>query len=152
MVSWLIEDQQIDRLQQQANHRQTGTLTAGEHLHLLVGGFATKHEGTEQIPNLQTHITLSNIVDRLEHSQILIEQLRLVLGKVANLDVMPQLQFTGVVVDLTHDTFHEGRFTFTILADKGYLITPMDREGHMVKDQVIAVTLRHLLTDHGIGA
>ena len=29
---------------------------------------------------------------------------------------------------------------------------PIDCQGHMVEDQMIAITLRHLLTDHRIGA
>ena len=61
------------------------------------------------------------------------------------------MELSGEIGNLSHDTFHQGRFTLAVLSDESYFIAPIDRQGHMVEDQMIAITLRHLLTDHRIG-
>ena len=79
-----------------------------------VGGLATKHESSEDIIDAQADIALCHIIDGLEHGEILIEQLCLVLCKITNLHVMPHLQRT-LEGNLAHDTFHQGRFSLTVL-------------------------------------
>ena len=150
MVGGLVENQEVDRLQEQANHGQATTLAATEHLDFLVGCLATKHKGTEDIIDTQTDVSLCHIIDGLEHGEILIEQLCLVLCKIANLHVMPHLQRT-LEGNLAHDTFHQGRFSLTVLTYESNLLTALDGEVHVVEDDTV-VGFLHLVADHGIVA
>ena len=148
MVGRLVENQEVDRLQEQANHGQTTALATTEHLDFLVGGLATKHESSEDIIDAQADIALCHIIDGLEHGEILIEQLCLVLCKITNLHVMPHLQRT-LEGNLAHDTFHQGRFSLTVLTYESHLLTALDGEVHVVEDNAV-VGLLHLVTDHGV--
>ena len=106
MVGRLVEYQQVNRFEQQADHSQTAALAAAEHLHLLVAGFTSKHEGSQNIVDAQTNLTLRHIVDGLENRQLLVQQLRLVLGEIAYLHVVAYLQMT-LERNLVHDTLHQ---------------------------------------------
>ena len=46
---------------------------------------------------------------------------------------MPDLECTHIV-QLPHDTFDEGRLSFTVLAYEGYFLAAADGEGHVMED------------------
>ena len=148
MVGGLVENQEIDRLQEQADHSQSAALTAAEHLHLLIRSLATKHKGTQYVVDAQADIALRHIVDGLEHGETLVEQLRLVLGEIAYLHIMAHLQ-VALKGNLAHDTFHQRGFALTVLTHEGHFLTTLDGEVHMVEDHMI-IRLLHLVADHGI--
>ena len=106
VVGRLVEDKQVDGLKQQSYHCQTAALTAGEHLDALLGLFAAKHKGAENVVDAQTDVTFGNIVYGLEHRQRLVQELCLVLRKVAYLHVMAYLQ-RAVEWYLAHNALHE---------------------------------------------
>ena len=106
MVGRLIENQQVYRLQQQTDHRQATSLSTTEHFHFLVRLLATKHEGAKDIVDTQTDLALRYVVDGLENGEVLVEQLCLILGKIANLDVVAHFQF-ACIWNLAHNTLHE---------------------------------------------
>ena len=151
VVGRLVKDQQVHRLQQQAYHRQTTSFASREHLHLLLRRLATEHEGAQYIPYPGAYIAHRHIVDGLEHCQLLIQQLRLVLCEVTYLHVVTQLQLAAVL-NLLHDALHQGGLTFSILAHEGDLRTSFDGECHILEDQVIAISFRQILHDHRVGA
>ena len=88
VVGGLVEDEQVDGLQQQADHRQARPLAAGEHADELLRGLAAKHKGTEQVVDLQAHLSPRHLVDGLEDRQPLVEELGLILGEIADLHVV----------------------------------------------------------------
>ena len=151
VVGRLIEDEQVDRFQQQTDHGQTGTLSAGEHTDLFLRDLTTKHEGAEQVVDLQTHLTRGHTVDGVVDGQTLIEQLCLVLREVANLDVVRNLQRTGEG-NLSHDALNERGLTLTVLSDKGYLLATLDGHVDMGEDGVSAIVLAHVVADDRIVA
>ena len=151
VVGRLVEDEQIDRLEQQPYHGQPRALATREHLHLLVRRFAAKHEGTQDVAYLGADIAHRHAVYRLEHGERLVEQARLVLGKVADLHIVPYLEGTGVG-NLAHDTLDHGRLTLAVLSHKGHLLAPLDGKGSVGKYQVVAITLAHPLGNDGIVA
>ena len=61
---------------------------------------------------------------------------------------MGDLQCAGVGY-LSHDTFYEGRLSFTVLAYEGHLLTPPDRHVHMIEDGLLRIVFPHVLTYHG---
>ena len=150
MVRRLVENQQVHGLQQQADHRQATTLTTAQHLHLLVRRFAAKHKGTQYVVDFQAHLAFSHIVYRLEHGQRLVQQLCLVLGKIAYLYVMPYLQ-VAVERNLAHDALHQCRLSLAVLTHKGHLLAAFDGQVHMVEHQMI-VFLSDLVADNRIVA
>ena len=54
------------------------------------------------------------------------------------------------VRNLTHDTLYQGRFTFTVLSYKGNLLAPIDGQGHIMKDDMIAVRFLYPFADNRI--
>ena len=132
MVGGLIEDKQVDGLQQQANHRQAAFLAAAQHLDLLVGILAAKHEGTQDVVDARADISHSHIVDGVVHRQRLVEQLRLVLGKITHLDIVANLQF-AVKGDFSHDALDERRLAGAVLAHKGDFLAAFDGECHVME-------------------
>ena len=151
VVRGLVEYQQVNGLQQQLDHRQTAPLAAAEHLHLLVAVLATKHEGAENVVDAQAHVAFGHVVDGLEHRQLLVKQLGLVLGEVAYLHVVAYLQM-AVKGYLAHDTLHQRRLALAVLADKGDLLAALDGEVHVAEDLVVAIHLLHLVADDGVVA
>ena len=106
MIGRLVEDEQIDGFEQQLYHCQSAAFASREHLHLLVHILATEHERAKYVLYLQSDVALCHIVNGLKHGQFAVEQLRLVLGKVAYLHVVSNLQ-VAVERDLAHNTLHE---------------------------------------------
>ena len=80
------------------------------------------------------------MVDGVEHGQFGVEQLCLVLCEVANLCVVPHLQ-RPLEGYLAEDTFHEGRFTFSVAPYKRHLLTAADGEVDMGNDFFLPIGL-----------
>ena len=106
VVGRLVEDKQVYWLEQQANHGQTTTLATAQNTHLLVGSLTTEHERTEDVVDTQTNLATRHAVDSVAHRQALVEQLCLVLGEVAYLNVMANFQ-RAVEGNLAHDALHQ---------------------------------------------
>ena len=62
---------------------------------------------------------------------------------------MPDCQLT-VEVNLTHDTFYQGRLTFTVLADKSDLLSPIDSQIDVVENDMVSIRFAYILTNHRI--
>ena len=148
VVCGLVEDEQVDGFQQEAYHGQTAALATTEHLDFLVGLFAAKHEGAEDVVDFQAYLATGHAVDGLEYGELTIQQLGLVLGEVAYLHVMSHLQVT-VEGYLAHDTLHERRFSLAVLSDEGYLLASPDGEVDTTEDLVGTVGLANVLADDG---
>ncbi len=152
MIRRLVENQEIDRLQQQLNHRQPRPFTAGQHLHLLHRLFrSAKHESTQQITNLVPNLTLRHIVNRLEYRQVLIHQRCLVLCEISDLHIMPQRQ-RAVMLNLPHDTLHECRLTLTVLADESHFVSALNRQICVAEHRLLTVCLAYTVHNHRITA
>ena len=61
---------------------------------------------------------------------------------------MPHLQRT-LERNLAHDTFHQGRFTLTVLTYESHLLTALDGEVDMVEDNAV-VGFLHFIADNGV--
>ena len=66
VVRGLVEDEQVHGLEQQFYHGQAGALAAGEHLYLLLRFLASKHEGAQNVANLQADVAPCHTVDGVE--------------------------------------------------------------------------------------
>ena len=145
VVGRLIQHKEVDRFQQQSYHRQTGSFTTRQHLHLLVGGLTSKHERTQYITNLRTNITYRNRINRIKHRLILIQQRSLILSEIANLHKMSQLQHT-LILHLIHDTLHQSGLSFSILTNKGNLLSSFNRKINRVQHHIITIAFSQVLS------
>ena len=150
MIRRFIENQEIHRFQQQLNHGKTGTLSAGKHFHLLVRSLATKHECSQYITYLQPDIPYRHTVDGIEYRKIFIQQLRLILSKIANLHVVSQSKFSGIIRNLVHDTLYKCRLTLTVLTYKSHLLTTVYGEIYIVEYDMVAIRLGYIFTNNRI--
>ena len=62
---------------------------------------------------------------------------------------MTYFQFTSKG-NLTHDTLHEGRFSFAVLSHKGHFFTSLDCECHMIEDGMGTIVLSDFVADHWV--
>ena len=72
VVGRFVENQQIDGLEQELYHGEATALAAAEHLDLLVGGFAAKHERAEDVADFQAHVAHGHAVDGIKHGEALV--------------------------------------------------------------------------------
>ena len=140
VVGRLIEDQQVTGFEQQSDHCQTASFTSAEHFHFLFGGLTAEHERAQYITNLGADIAYRHIIDGIEHRQVLIQQSGLILCKIANLHIVPDLKRTHII-ELPHDALDEGRFTFSVLTHKRHLLASANGERHVMKHIVLAKVL-----------
>ena len=106
MVCRLVEDKEIHRRQQQANHSETATFTTAQHFHFLFRSLTAKHKRTEYVVNFQSNITFCHPVDGVEDGEVLVEHLSLILCKITYLHIMTHFQ-TAVKWNFIHYTFHQ---------------------------------------------
>ena len=151
VVGGLVEDKEVDGGEQQAYHCQARPLTTGEDTDLLLGDLTTEHEGTQQVVDLQPHLTARHLVDGVVDGEVLVEELGLVLGEIAYLHVMAYLQLPGERY-LAHDTFHERGLTLAVLTHEGDLLTALDGHVDTGEDDVVAIGFLHTVADDGVVA
>ena len=149
MVGRFVQNQEVHRLQQQLNHSQTGTFSAGKHFYFLIRSFTAKHESTQNITYLQPDIPRRHPVDRIKYRHVLIQHLRLILCKVADLYVMPNRQF-AIKINLAHNTFYQCGLTFSVLSDKCYFFSSVNRQIHIVENNMMSVCLTYIFANNRI--
>ena len=73
VVGGLVEDEEIDRFEQEFDHAQAHALAAGEDLDLLLILLAAEHERSEQVADFQTRVPHGDVVDGLEDGELGVE-------------------------------------------------------------------------------
>lgn len=67
VVGRLVQNQEVDRFQQELDHCQAGTFAAREHFHFLHRFFrSAEHEGAQQVTYLVADFSFCHVVNRLE--------------------------------------------------------------------------------------
>src|SRR5574344_1059229 len=147
MVGGLVENKEVDRREQQANHCKTTTLSSTEHLHLFFRCFTSKHKGSEDVVDLESHLSLGHPVDGVEHRYTLVEHLCLVLRKISYLHIVSHLEVT-IKGYLVHDTFHECGFSFTVSSHESHFLATFYTQRHIAEHGMLAIVLAHILADN----
>ena len=151
VIGRLIENQEVDRLQQQFNHGQPAALASTQHLDEFLAGLPSKHESTQEVVYLQPDVARSHLVNRLEDSEILIQQLGLVLGEISYLHVMAYLQGSRER-NFAHDTLHQRGFSLSVLTHESHFLTPLNGHGDMAEYDMVTIRFAYLIAYHGIVA
>ena len=151
VVSRFVENEQIERLEQELENCQTRAFTTRKHLHLLRPFFTSKHESTEQITNLQTDFSLCHTVDGVVNSDFSIQQCGLILCKITYLHVMAKGE-CAFVFELSHDTFDQRGFTFTVSSNKSHFVTTLHHERCISEHHVVTISLTYSIHGHRITA
>ncbi len=92
MVGWLIQNQEVKGLKKHHGHGQTGTFAPRQYLHFLLHIISAEYKGTQDIPDATANITHCYTVDCLQYRKISIQDLILVLCKIAQLHIVAQFQ------------------------------------------------------------
>ena len=146
VVRRLIEDEEVARLEEEPDHRESASFASGEDFDFFLGGFAAEHEGAEDIADLRTDVSDCNVINSVEDGEVLIEKGCLVLGKITDLDVVSY--FEGAqVVELAHDTLDESGFTFSVLADECHFLASSDGESDVMEDIVVSEIFSQVFDD-----
>ena len=148
VVGGLVENEQVDRLEQQAEHGQAAALASAEHAHALLRGFASEHERAQYVVDFEAHLAVRGAVDGVVDGKALVEQLRLVLREVAYLDVVAYLERAGEG-DFAHDALHQRRLALAVAANEGHLLAAAYREVYVREHRVLPVGLAHAVAHYG---
>ena len=151
VVRRFVENQQVVWLEEELEQSQARALTTAEYLDLLRRSFTTEHKGAEEILDLRADLALGYIIDGLEDGARLILDSRLILGEVADLDIMAEREDT-FVLQLLHDAAHEGTLPFPVLPDEGNLVATLDHQVDIREDALVTKGLSDTLHLHGIVA
>ena len=117
-------------------------------MHFLVRGFAAEHECAEDVADFRAYISNCDTVDRVEDRYLAVKQLRLVLGEMADFDVVAYLERPRER-NLVENTFDERRLALAVLADKGHFLAALDGERPgAVEDLMVAVCLADVVGDY----
>ena len=145
VVGGLVENEEVHGLEKQFYHCQARPFAAREHLHLLVGGFAAEHESAEDVANAGAYVAASHAVDGVEHGELGVEQLCLILCEITDLRVVSHLK-AALERNLTEDTFDERRLALAVAPHEGHLLAAADGEVD-VGDYGVLVALAQVLHD-----
>ena len=140
MIGRLIQNQQIYRLQEEFENGKASTFTTGEDFHLLGRVFTTKHESSEQIAYLVANFSFRHIIYSLEYGEFPIEQGGLILSEITDLYIMSQFEFP-LILQLSHDTFHECGFTLAITTYESDLVATLYSKIHAT--EYLLIIKRH---------
>src|SRR5690554_2261274 len=150
VIGRLIENEEIHRLQQQQHHGESCPLPATEHRHLFIYRLATKQKSPQQIAYFGANIAHSHLVHSIQHSQVVVELIGLVLGKIPDFNLMPQFQFSAVLQLVKNHTGHGG-LALSVFTHKSHLVAPLNHKIHVAEHQMIAVALTQSLPLNGNG-
>jgi len=150
MIRRLIKNQEIHRFQQELNHGKTGAFSSGKHFHLLVRSLSAKHERSQYIPYLQPDISHCHTINRIEDSPVFIQQLCLVLCKIADLHIVPQSQLAGIIRNLIHNALHKRGLTFTVLTNESDLFAAVNSKINIMEDNMASIGFGHILTNNRV--
>ena len=89
VVGGLVEDQEVVGLEEELQQGKTCALTPAEYLDLLRGSLSPEHKCPQKVLDLRTDLSLGDIVDRLKYRAVLVLDGRLILGEVADGDIVP---------------------------------------------------------------
>ena len=149
VVCGLVEDEQVDGFEEQAYHGESRAFASGEELDVLLGGFSSEHESSEDVVDAEAYFSACHVVDSLEDGEVFVEQLRLILCEVAYLYVVSHFECSRVV-NLVHDALDECGLSFAVLADEGHFFSSFDDEVYVVEDGMVAVCLADFFADDGV--
>jgi hypothetical protein len=153
VVGGLVEDQQVNGFEEEADHGQAGAFASREDGHLFVDVFAGEEERPQEVADFGADVAHGHPVDGLEDRQGGVEAFGLVLGEITYFDVMAGAG-RAVVGDFPQDDAGQGSFPLAVAAHEGHLLPSFNGEVDVVEDQVAAIALgdRPAFDDHLSGA
>ena len=121
VVGRFVEHQKVDGVQHQLAEREASALAARKHAHLLFDVVARKHEVAQKLARVLANLVRSRIFNGLEYRLGAVEHLSLVLGVVAELNLMAPLNASVVGKSLSQN-LDQRRLALAVLTHKGNLL------------------------------
>ena len=148
VVGRLVEQEDVVGFEQEAHHSEARAFAAGEDAHLLVHVVAGEEERPEDVPKLFADFAYCHAVDGVEDGEFRVEQVCLVLGEVADVDVVPDAHFAGEG-DFAHNHLDQRGFAFAVFADEGDFLAAAHLEVDALEDDVAAICLAEVAPGDG---
>ncbi len=148
VVGRLVEEQQVGGLEQQDGQGQAVALAAGEDTDLLVDIVAMEEEGAEQVAQFRHHVEGGNPGDLLQHRQLPIEGVGLVLGEVGQHQPRPFLALPFKRCFDPGQQAHQRRLAGAVGADQGHPLAAFDGQFDVAKHRVCAIAVAHPVELH----
>ena len=126
MVGGLVEAEQVVALEHQFGHSQARSLASAQHGNPLVYVFPTEKELGQQVPQLGTYVPHRNAVKGAEHRLGLVQDIFLILGEIAAIDIVAKLRLSGNRVEFPHDNSHHSGLTLAVAPHESHLLPSLD--------------------------
>ncbi|MCY1354510.1 hypothetical protein D9M69_408900 [compost metagenome] len=109
MVGRFVEQQQVGLLPGDQRQRQARLLAAGEIQYRLVAAVATEVETAEEIAQGLLALTRGNALQVQQRAGLGVQRVELVLGEVANGEILAALQMSGEQFEIAGEGLDQGR-------------------------------------------
>src|ERR1051326_5723961 len=152
MVRWLVEDEEVRRIEEHARHDEARFLAAGERPDPFVDVVAAELEGAEEVSEgadrLEREIALHLFPDR----ELGIEEIERLLGEVAELERCAEADVPGVRLESARDHLQECRFAGAVLSHDAPPLAAADMEVEAVVDGAGTERFRNAFQRHDVVA
>ena len=144
VVGRLIEDQYIQRLEEQTANAKARFLSAGEYLHLFVHGVPAEEESAKYVSDFLAHFARCHSVDCVEDGSVLVEQFGLVLRIVSEVDVRAAAEVPGAIFD-SGQYLRKGGFALAVFADEANFLAAFYFEINTIEYQFLTIFFYEIL-------
>ena len=154
MVGRFIQRQHIIRLEHQLGHAEPGPLPPGQDRDLLVNVFSFEEKRPQDIPEPCPDVACRNPVQGTEHRFVLVQDILLVLGVIADMDIVSDAGLAGNGSQLPCHDAHQGGFSLAVPADEGHFLPALDFDTRMGEHDFPGIADRQVLSfeDHVTGS
>ena len=144
MVGRLIHDQDVGALHHQLAEQHATLFATGEHLDRLLDVVLGEQQTTQyRAHRLLVFVGLFPLGHPVEHVEVGVEIVGVILGVVADLGVLGPLDGAAVRRQLAHEGLDQGRFTDTVGTQDGDLLTHFQHHAQALEQRRLTITLGH---------
>lgn len=120
MVAWLVEDENVERAEQEACQTEPGPFATGEHRHTLFNRLTAKEHRPGEVENpLRLRADRRRPLQVREHRVVLVEARVDVLGVDPEFAAMAPFYLAGQRRERPHERAEKGRLALAVVADDG---------------------------------
>src|SRR6266568_2679537 len=141
VVCGLIEQQEVGRMKQHPKQGITVALTAGEHSNALEYFFSGEQETAEQVAKIGLPRGWRDPANVVNYARILIQFFVLILGKIIELNVMPEAILALRQRFDSGEQLDQRGFSCAVHAHQSNTVAAFDHEIHIAKNLFLAVGL-----------
>src|SRR6266851_1498101 len=144
MIGWLIEQQEVCRMQQHSQERIAVSFASRKHSDSLENFLPREQKAAQQVAQIGFSRRRRNPADVIDHARILVEFLVLVLREVIGLNIVPKPVFALSQRLDSRQQLDQRGFPRSVHAYQRNAVAALDGEPYIAEDLLFPISLRHI--------